>query len=304
MIAEKRFVIPFHDLFALQIAGVERGRIEVSSPCSEWLCSYSRSVSPGVIALLGKSATFWAGLTLQQAGESFVLLEQATHFLRSVPADGRMMRVEASCAGSRERDPLRVDAQVYDADGAVIASEHGVGVIIASSERQKRPIPGAKRILATLLFTDIVGSTEHVGQIGDTRWRSLLDQHGTLIRRQIAEREGTEVDTAGDGFLARFDSPARALECARAVRNAVQRLGIRIRVGVHTGECELQRGKLSGIAVHTAARIQAAAEPDEILVSSTVKDLSTGSTWRFDDRGQHKLKGVPGEWQLYALHAP
>jgi class 3 adenylate cyclase len=174
-------------------------------------------------------------------------------------------------------------------------------VIIPGAARQKRPAPEAKRILATLLFTDIVGSTEQAEQLGDARWRALLDQQRAIIRREMAQREGVEVDTAGDGFLARFDSPARALECARVVRDDARRLGIELRAGVHTGECELQGGKLSGIAVHIAARVQTAAGPGQIFVSATVKDLAIGSAMRFEDRGVHSLKGVPGEWRLYSL---
>ncbi len=200
-----------------------------------------------------------------------------------------------------EGDPVRTDVHVYDADGGLVAWEQGVGVIVSSSARQKRPAPEAKRILATLLFTDIVGSTEHADKLGDARWRSLLDQERAIIRREMAEREGVEVDTAGDGFLARFESPARAIDCARALRDDVKRLGVEIRAGIHIGECELQGGRVSGIAVHVAARVQAAANPGQILVSATVKDLVSGSALRFEDRGEHSLKGVPGEWRLYSL---
>jgi class 3 adenylate cyclase len=158
-----------------------------------------------------------------------------------------------------------------------------------------------KRILATLLFTDIVGSTEHARRLGDGGWRAVLSQLHSAVRAEIARCEGTEVDTAGDGFFVRFDSPARALDCARAAREAVKRLGIDIRVGIHTGECELQGRTLTGMAVHVAARIQGLAGPGDILVSSTVKDIVVGSDARFEDRGQHSLKGMPGEWRLLSL---
>jgi len=254
-----------------------------------------------VIAGLAGMTGWWANLTLQRPGESFAVLEGAWRFYRPVAADGRMLRAEASWENRPEKDPLRVDVHIYDADGALVAWEHGIGVIIPSSARQRRPAPEAKRILATLLFTDIVGSTEHADKLGDARWRALLDQQRAIIRREMAEREGVEVDTAGDGFLARFDSPARALECARAVRDDVKRLGIEIRAGIHIGECELQGGRLSGIAVHIAARVQAAAGPSEIFVSATVKDLVIGSAMTFEDRGECSLKGVPGKWRLYSL---
>jgi class 3 adenylate cyclase/acyl-coenzyme A thioesterase PaaI-like protein len=301
MYADGRFISPLQKLCGLRMTEVDRGRVVGIMPASEWFCRYSRTVAPGVIAGLAGMTGWWANLTLQRPGESFVVLEGAWRFHRTVAADGRMLRAEASWENRPEKDPLRVDVHIYDADGALVAWEHGIGVIIPSSARQRRPAPEAKRILATLLFTDIVGSTEHADKLGDARWRALLDQQRAIIRREMAEREGVEVDTAGDGFLARFDSPARALECARAVRDDVKHLGIEIRAGIHTGECELQSGRLSGIAVHIAARVQAAAGPGEIFVSATVKDLVIGSAIRFEDRGEHSLKGVPGEWRLYSL---
>jgi class 3 adenylate cyclase len=173
--------------------------------------------------------------------------------------------------------------------------------LIDSSKRQKQTVSEVKRILATLLFTDIVGSTEHARRLGDGGWRAVLAQHHNAVRAEIERCEGTEVDTAGDGFFVRFDSPARALDCARAAREAVKRLGIDIRVGIHTGECELQGRTLTGMAVHVAARIQGLAGPGDILMSSTVKDIVAGSDARFEDRGQHSLKGMPGEWRLFSL---
>jgi len=301
MYADGQFVSPFQRLLALRMTEVDQGRVVSIFPGSEWFCRYSRSVASGAIAIPGGVTGWWAALTLQRPGDSCVLLEQAYRFHRPAPADGRMLRAEAVWANRPERDPVRVDVHVYDADGAVVASQHSISVIIPGAARQKRPAPEAKRILATLLFTDIVGSTEQAEQLGDARWRALLDQHRAIIRREMAQREGVEVDTAGDGFLARFDSPARALECARVVRDDVKRLGIEIRAGIHVGECELQGGKVTGIAVHIAARVQAAASPGQILVSATVKDLAIGSAVRFEDRGVHSLKGVPGEWRLYSL---
>ena len=156
------------------------------------------------------------------------------------------------------------------------------------------------RMLATVLFTDIVGSTQKMAELGDRRWRELLDGHHTAIRRQLSRFRGIEMDTAGDGFFARFDGPARAVRCAQAITDDVRELGIQLRAGLHTGECELADGKVAGIAVSIGARIAAAAKPGEVLVSSTVKDLVAGSELAFEDRGTHELKGVPGEWRLYA----
>jgi len=164
-----------------------------------------------------------------------------------------------------------------------------------------RPAPEPDRVLATVLFTDIVGSTDRAAALGDRRWRDLLDSYYGLLRREIARFRGREVKTMGDGFLATFDGPARAIRCACAVRDGVRPLGMEVRAGLHTGECELMDDDVGGIAVHIGARVAASAAPGEVLVSSTVKDLVAGSGLRFADRGTHDLRGVPGEWRLFAV---
>ena len=157
------------------------------------------------------------------------------------------------------------------------------------------------RVLTTVLFTDIVGSTEQASEVGDRRWRDLLELHHSRIRAELERFRGREIDTAGDGFLAAFDGPARAIRCACAAVEAITGLGIEIRAGVHTGECEVLGEKLSGVAVHIGARVAGQAAPGEVLVSSTVKDLVAGSGIVFEDRGTAELKGVPGPWRLYAV---
>jgi class 3 adenylate cyclase len=157
------------------------------------------------------------------------------------------------------------------------------------------------RAVTTVLFTDIVASTEHAATLGDRRWSELLAAHNAAVRRELERWRGREVDARGDGFLASFDGPARAIRCALALRDAVHALGVEIRVGLHTGECELAGEKLEGIAVHTGGRVAALARAGEVLVSSTVKDLVAGSGIDFEDRGEHDLKGVPGSWRLYAV---
>jgi class 3 adenylate cyclase len=152
-----------------------------------------------------------------------------------------------------------------------------------------------------VLFTDIVGSSEHASGLGDRAWRKLLERHHELVRQQLIRFRGREVDTAGDGFLASFDGPARAIRCAQEIVEGVRALGLEVRAGLHTGECELLDGKVAGIAVHTGARIASTAQSGEVLVSSTVKDLVAGSGLAFQDRGTHELKGLPGEWRLYAV---
>jgi class 3 adenylate cyclase/pimeloyl-ACP methyl ester carboxylesterase len=157
------------------------------------------------------------------------------------------------------------------------------------------------RVLATVLFTDIVGSTEKASALGDRRWHDLLESHHAIVRRDIARFRGRENDTAGDGFLITFDGPARAVRCACAIADEVQSLGIQIRAGLHSGECEVMGDKVGGVAVHIGARVAALAGAGEILVSSTVKDLVAGSGLSFSDKGSHALKGVPGKWRVLAV---
>jgi len=156
------------------------------------------------------------------------------------------------------------------------------------------------RVLTTLLFTDIVDSTTRAAEMGDRRWRDLLDQHHDLVRAELDRFGGREITTTGDGFFARFDSPAQAVRCALSATDGITSLGVQIRAGVHTGEVEVRGADLGGLAVHIGARVAATAQPGEVLVSSTVKDLLAGSGVAFEDRGEHELKGVPGVWHLFA----
>src|SRR5436190_2034042 len=194
-----------------------------------------------------------------------------------------------------EHAPYAGATQAYtDAirDFFIAAWEHGAG------EEEEHD-----RVLATILFTDIVGSTAKAAELGDRRWHELLKEHHALVRRQLLRYRGTELDTAGDGIFASFDGPARAIRCARAITTGVDELGIQVRAGVHTGECERMNGKVGGIAVHIGARVAAEAGPGEVVVSGTVKDLVAGSGIEFRDRGAAELKGVPGEWRLFAVEA-
>jgi class 3 adenylate cyclase len=156
-------------------------------------------------------------------------------------------------------------------------------------------------VLATVLFTDLVGSTERVAELGDRGWREVFERHHAQVRGELGRYRGTEVDSAGDGFFCRFEGPARAIACARRIVEGASELGLEVRAGIHTGECELVGDKIAGISVVTGARISSVAAPGEILVSSTVKDLVAGSGFAFEDRGEHELKAVPGVWQLYAV---
>jgi class 3 adenylate cyclase len=160
------------------------------------------------------------------------------------------------------------------------------------------------RVLATVLFTDIVDSTRRAAEMGDRDWHALLDAHDIIVRLQLGRFRGREVNTSGDGFLAMFDGPQRAIRCAMAIRDGVQALGIEVRAGLHTGECEVRGDDIGGIGVHIGARVSALAGPNEVLVSSTLRDLVIGSGLEFEDRGAHELKGVPGEWHLFAVTSP
>jgi class 3 adenylate cyclase len=158
----------------------------------------------------------------------------------------------------------------------------------------------ADRFLATAFFTDIVAGTATAAKLGDRRWRQLIERHHAIIREELKRHRGLEQDTAGDGFYATFDGPARAVRCALAARDRVRELGVQIRVGTHTGECQQVAGKVGGIATIIGARIRELAAPGEVLASATVRDLTVGSGLHFDDRGAHRLKGVPGEWRIFA----
>lgn len=158
----------------------------------------------------------------------------------------------------------------------------------------------ADRVLATVMFSDIVKSSERASELGDRAWRELLDDHDSMVRRQLERFGGREIKTTGDGFLATFDGPARAIRCALSIRDGASRLDLPVRLGLHTGEVEVRNDDVGGIAVHIGQRVMSAAEPDEVMVSSTIKDLVAGAELGFDDCGEHELKGVPGSWHLFA----
>jgi class 3 adenylate cyclase len=187
------------------------------------------------------------------------------------------------------------DHVVFAGDGEAILDE--VEEFVTGSRSEREP----ERVLATILFTDIVDSTARAAAAGDRDWRRLLERHDELVRRELVRFRGREIKHTGDGFMAAFDGPARAVLCAGAVTEGVRGLGLEVRAGVHTGECELRGEDLAGMAVHIGARVGARAVSGEVLVSNTVKDLVIGSGLEFSDRGAQELRGVPGEWRLYAL---
>ncbi len=221
-------------------------------------------------------------LILHRVDEKVIDVEHARYLARHIP-------------GARLIELPGVDHIFWIGDGDAILDE--VELFLTGRRHAAEP----ERVLATVQFTDIVQSTERAAALGDRKWRDVLERFQSMVRETLREHRGREIDTAGDGFLAAFDGPARAIRCAAAVRERARAQGIDLRAGIHTGECEIIGDKLGGIAVHTGSRVASKAEPGEILVSQTVKDLVAGSGLQFAERGVHSLKGVPGEWRLYAF---
>src|SRR5262244_2130241 len=222
-------------------------------------------------------------LVLHRAGDELVPVRAGRYLAEHIPG--------ARYAEIPGTDHLVLDMETQD----VIADQ--IEEFITGERRRLEP----DRVVATVMFTDIVGSTQRAAEMGDARWRELRASWHLAMRKELAAFRGREVDTAGDGLLATFDGPARAIRCACSVRERVHALGLQVRIGLHTGECDLTSDGVVGIAVHIGARVAALAGPDEILVSSTVRDLVAGSGLAFADRGTHSLKGVPGEWRLYLV---
>jgi pimeloyl-ACP methyl ester carboxylesterase len=259
-----------------------------------WWATYLRmSASPGAVAALTRMnmdtdvrhvlpSIRVPTLVVHRRGDRLLPVENARYLAANIP-------------GARYAELPGDDHLPFAGDQDAILDE--VEEFLTGVRRGPEP----DRVLATVLFTDIVGSTERAVRMGDREWRALLNRHHDLVRRELRSWRGDEIDTAGDGFLATFDGPGRAVRCACAIRDGVRALGVEIRAGVHTGEVELRGDNVAGIAVHIGARVAALAAPGEVLVSSTVKDLVAGSGIAFEERGAHALKGIPGEWQLFAV---
>ena len=223
-------------------------------------------------------------LVLHRVGERVIHIDNARYMAQQIP-NAKLVELPG------------IDHVPWVADADAVVQE------IQEFLTGTRDAPDTERVLATVQFTDIVQSTERAAQLGDRKWRELLVDFQSLVRENLRQHRGREIDTAGDGFLAAFDGPARAIRSAAAIRDRARAQGIEIRAGVHTGECEIIGDKLGGIAVHIGARVAGKAGPGEIVVSQTVKDLVAGSGLSFTERGAHTLKGLPGEWRLYAFAA-
>jgi class 3 adenylate cyclase len=259
-----------------------------------WWARYQRhSLSPGAAAVIQRML-FEADvrerlqfvqaptLVVTRVGNRFIVPDHGRYLAEHIP-NARLAELPGEDHVFFAGD---TDALVDEIEGFVTGSRRG---------------SDSNRLLTTMLFTDIVDSTARAAELGDARWRELVQAHHGLVRRQLARYRGNEIDTAGDGFFASFDGPARAIRCACAITEGVRELGIEIRAGLHTGECERIDDKVGGIAVNIGARVASQATAGEVLVSSTVKDLVAGSGIEFSERGTAELKGIPGEWRLYAV---
>jgi pimeloyl-ACP methyl ester carboxylesterase len=261
-----------------------------------WWARYQRlAASPGAAVRLLQSAFETDArsvlptitvpvLVLHRAGDPFTGPEHGRYLVEHVP-------------GAKFVELSGVDHLFFAEDMDLLLSE--IQEFLTGVPEAREP----DRVLATVMFVDIVGSTEHATRLGDRQWRDVLDRYYAIARHQLVRFRGREIGTAGDGLFSTFDGPARAIRCARTIADEVSVLEIAVRVGIHSGECEVVGDNLAGIAVHTGARIAGQASPSEVLVSSTVRDLVAGSGIRFEDRGRHPLKGLPGEWSLFAVAA-
>jgi class 3 adenylate cyclase len=264
----------------------------------EWFSRYARaSVTPGGLAAeLNSYLETDVRAVLPTIQVPTLVLVDTDSFYEVLPETGHFVATKIPGARIVEHSSQGGHHFHWYARGDAIVDE--VGRFLAAIREEEESFD---RVLATVLFTDIVGSTERAAALGDRRWREVVEQHHSAIRTLLARYRGVEMDTAGDGFFASFEGPARAVRCATAIVDAVGPLGVEVRAGLHTGEMERIDGKMGGVAVNIGARVAAMAAPSEVLVSQTVKDLMVGSDLRFEDRGSHELKGVPGAWKVYAV---
>lgn len=291
------FTLPIFALFGIRGLEAGPGHNKLALQASEWFCSRDRLVSPGVIGRLASQALSGASSTVVPVGSRIAVINFTMALVRPVAPDGQELVADGRVTEHHD-DAVVSMATVRGADGAVVATAYQTAVLLPLPDR---PPATPETALATVLFTDLVGSTARAQSLGDEQWRMLLGDHDAEVRRQLAAFAGREIKTTGDGFLATFDSPARAARCAASIRAATQRLGLEVKAGVHTGECAFADGDVTGIAVHLAARVLERAAPGEVLVSGTVRDLLLGSGLRFSERGRHELKGIEGDWPLFAL---
>ncbi|HEV3364151.1 MAG TPA: adenylate/guanylate cyclase domain-containing protein [Acidimicrobiia bacterium] len=289
---------PIMELLGLRDIEVEERSSHLAMPTTDWLCWRRRDrIAPAAVAMLTSRALVTCVYSEVRPGERLAVLAVNFSFLADAVNDGTALVAEGRVT-DREGDFVFTKATVTDGRGRRVVVGHHVLTLL---HPRPRTVQAAATVVTTVLFTDLVASTETAAELGDERWGEVLARHHTLIRQQLDQFNGREVKTTGDGFLAVFDDPARAVECAVHLRSAVRGLGLELKIGLHTGRCELSDGDVAGIAVHVAARVLQAAAPGEVLVSGTIRDVLLGSEFKFEDRGRHRLKGIDGEWALFAV---
>ncbi len=299
------FVPPCYLLMGLRAVDGAEGEMTLAMRKSRWLCNAFGVIYGGAIAFLADATMILAAGSTVPAGTAFNTIDLKVNFLRPVRPDEGELRARAHLV-HRGRTIAVLNCEVRDEHDKLVAQATG-SVLLLPGRFWERPVqvaeeiaPEAGRVLTTLMFVDVVDSTRRAAELGDRRWRDVLAEYQAAVREQVQRFNGSEVDSVGDGFLVEFDGAARAVRCAAAVREAVRRAGVEVRAAVHAGECERSGGKLVGITVHAGSRIEALAGSGEILVSSLVKELVSGTGIQFDDRGEHDLKGIPGSWRLFA----
>ena len=289
---------PVMELLDLRDVEIEERRSRMAMPTKDWLCWRSRHrIAPAAVAMLTYRALVTSPYSEVRKGERLAVVSVNHSLLADATNDGTALVAEGRVT-DREGDFIFTKAAVTDARGRRIAVGHYVMTLL---HPRPRAAQAPATVVTTVLFTDLVASTATASTLGDERWSEVLARHHKLIRQHLDQFGGREVKTTGDGFLAVFDDPAQAVECALRLRTSVRGLGLELKVGLHTGRCELSDGDVAGIAVHVAARVLQAAGAGEVLVSGTIRDVLLGSEFKFEDRGRHQLKGIDGEWALFAV---
>lgn len=298
MAADEAGVVPIYRLMGMRLTDAGEGFCLAELQPSEWITDLDGWVANSAIASFASIHLAGATLSLSPGGRWMGVVDQSLSILRRVTADAGPLLMRATVV-SRSEQFFITTAEITDDEGNHVTVAQQTAVLRERPQTEARP--ESKRTLTTILFSDLVDSTPTSERVGDERWKEVVEEHNAVVRREVRAFRGREVKTTGDGFLVVFDSPARAVQCARAIRDGVRRLGLDIRVGLHTGECDIVGDDISGIAVAIAKRIETAAGSNEILVSSTVRDLVVGSGIQFADHGTHHLKGVEGDWRLYSV---
>lgn len=288
---------PLYALLGIRPVEVDEGVMSTELTTSGWLrATHPNRVMGNFLNTQAVDAGVGAAWTIVPESRRPAILDYDTLFVGSAPADGRPITAKA-VAEPLGNEVVRSTVETFDGDHRIAITNVSIRLVAAPTRHRA----ASDRALATVLFTDLVGSTAAASELGDVGWRALLERHQSSVRRLLEDHGGREVKSTGDGFLATFEAPSAAVSCAREIVEEAGRLGLDVRAGVHTGEVELVGGDIAGITVHIASRIEQAASPEEVLVSETVRTLIAGAGFRFEDRGTHQLRGVDQPVRLYAV---